>query len=318
MNTESKNRPKVILLFGPTGVGKTDLLDRLFSGRGEIISADSMQVYRGMDVGSAKPPKDLVSRLPHHLVDIQNPDQQFHAGDFLALADTAAKRIIGGGKIPVLSGGTAFYFKNFIYGLPDTPPSDPQIRLVLEEERRRRGLPVLYEELQEADPAAAARIAPQDGYRIQRALEVIRSTRRALSSFHVPSVPRNHYDLLIIGLDRPREELYRRIDLRVNQMMEQGLEDEVKRLIRAGYTEGDPGMQGIGYREFFTARRRGCMNRSLIIREIQQNSRHYAKRQLTFFRAFAGAEWYHPDQEQALSERVDRFLRKPGTESYPG
>lgn len=267
-----------------------------------------MQVYRGMDIGSAKPPKDLLLRLPHHLVDIRNPDEQFHAGDFLALADKAIDQIAGGGKIPVLSGGTAFYFKNFIYGLPSTPPSDFRIRTVLEEERQRLGLEVLYTELQKTDPAAAARIAPRDGYRIQRALEVIRSTGRPLSSFDAPTIPRNRYDLLIIGLDRPREELYRRIDLRVDQMMEQGLEEEVKRLFREGYAEEDPGMQGIGYREFFTARRRGCISRTGIIREIQGNSRHYAKRQLTFFRSFAGARWFHPGQEDALAQLVEDFL----------
>ena len=277
-----------------------------------MISADSMQVYRGMDIGSAKPPENLLSRLPHHLIDIRNPDEQFHAGDFIALADRAVEQITGAGKIPVLSGGTAFYFKNFIYGLPSTPPSDPGIRSLLEKERQRRGLQVLYEELQKSDPAAAVRVAPRDGYRIQRALEIIRSTGRPLSSFDAPSVPRDLYEFLVLGLERPREELYRRIDSRVNQMMDQGLEEEVKGLFRKGYSEENPGMQGIGYREFFSARRRGCVNRSLIIGEIQQNSRHYAKRQLTFFRAFAGAEWYHPDRGEALAGRINGFLKDSG------
>lgn len=305
----TKSRPKVVLLFGPTGVGKTEIVDRLFSGRGEIISADSMQVYRGMDIGTAKPSAALRNRLPHHLIDIRDPKEQFCAGDFLDLAERILiPQIEERGHIPVISGGTAFYFRNFLYGLSEAPRSTPEIRALLKQEREERGLKALYRELDEVDPVSAERIAPQDGCRVLRALEVFRLGGRPLSSYTRPDTLRRDYDCLAIGLTRPRAELYRRIDLRVEMMMDQGLEAEVRGLLKGGCTEEDPGMRGIGYREFFQAAREGCTSRRTIVEEIKKNSRRYAKRQLSFFAAIPGVFWMDPREEEQIFAAVEGFL----------
>ncbi|GHV09628.1 hypothetical protein FACS189485_22390 [Spirochaetia bacterium] len=175
----------VLILFGPTASGKTEVLKRLFDAdapcRAEIVSADSMQVYRGMDIGTAKPSPAERARIPHHLIDIRSPDEQFHAGDFVRLADLCCAEIAGRGALPVVSGGTGFYLKNFILGLPAAPPSDAGIRDALKEELQNRGAPALMEELARCDPVSAHRIHINDEYRILRALEVFRLSGKETS-----------------------------------------------------------------------------------------------------------------------------------------
>ncbi|MDR0315975.1 MAG: tRNA (adenosine(37)-N6)-dimethylallyltransferase MiaA, partial [Treponema sp.] len=259
MEQDSKSPIPVLILFGPTASGKTGILLRLFgsasawSGRAEIVSADSMQVYRGMDIGTAKPSAEEQAQLPHHLIDIRNPDEQFNAGDFVRLADAACADIARRGKLPVISGGTGFYLKNFILGLPEAPPSDSVIRARLREELQEQGAQALMEELARCDPLSAEKIHINDEYRLLRALEVLRLSGKPLSSFQsaASSADRPHYQFLIIGLSRPRDELYRRINLRCAAMFRQGLPDEVRRLYDAGYSPRDPGLRAIGYREFF-------------------------------------------------------------------
>ena len=299
---------RVILIFGPTAVGKTDLLVRLFSDRGEIISADSMQVYRYMDIGTAKPGPDVVSRLPHHLIDIKNPDEQYNAGEFVQAADRLVPEIEARGRVSVVSGGTAFYFRNFIYGLPEAPPGDETVRELLKKELEAEGPGRLYRELEAVDPVTAGRITSADTYRILRALEVYRVTGSPLSGFAVRKEPRSLYRLLVIGLERPREELYRRIDLRVEGMFEKGLPDEFKLLLAKGFGRDDPGLKAIGYREFFEMREEGCPSLTDIKERIKRNSRRFAKRQITFFKRLPGIRWFRPDDEAAIREEVARFL----------
>ena len=247
----------VLVLFGPTASGKTNVLMRLFGCvdskfcKAEIISADSMQVYRGMDIGTAKPSAEEISKLPHHLIDICDPGEQFTAGDFVRLADEAATGISRRGALTVVCGGTGFYLKNFITGLPEAPPSDTAIRETLKLELKERGAAALMEELVCCDPVSAEKIHINDEYRLLRALEVLRLSGRPLSSYGVSSPPRPQYRFLVIGLSRPREELYTRIQKRCAAMFAQGLPDEVRRLHGAGYTPRDPGLRAIGYREFF-------------------------------------------------------------------
>ncbi len=302
MNTETKI--KTILLFGPTGVGKTDLLDRLFAGRGEIISADSMQVYRYMDIGTAKPPEELLRRLPHHLIDLIDPSEQFHTGEFTRRSELLLKEISLRGRIPVLSGGTGFYFRNFLFGMPLTPQCPPEIRAELEKRRDKQGLDSLYTELTGIDPETAGRLAPGDGYRILRALEVFHTGGRPLSDYPPPAEMRQDLDFLILGLNRSRNELYHRIDQRVEMMFSSGLYEEFRSLTDRGYRAGDPGMQGIGYREFFRMMNEPCPSLSRVKEAIKQNSRHYAKRQLTFFRKLPGVQWYHPENDEAKIKKV--------------
>lgn len=282
----------VLVLFGATGVGKTDSLRYLQEGLGtpiEVISADSMQVYRGMDIGTAKPSIQFRSELPHHLIDIRNPDQQFTLGDFIGGCQDAVSDLHRRAILPVVSGGTAFYLKHLLFGMPEAPVSQPEVRGELEEILSLRGLEYLRRELEAVDPVSAGRIGAGDAYRIIRALEVWRISGRPLSSFSREGRMREDWRVLILGLERPREELYARINTRVEQMFQAGLEDEVAVLVDRGYGPEDPGMRGIGYREFFAAE-----SRAERIELIQRNTRRYAKRQETFFRGLRQTHWNHP------------------------
>ncbi|MDR2078730.1 MAG: tRNA (adenosine(37)-N6)-dimethylallyltransferase MiaA [Treponema sp.] len=315
-------RIPVLLLFGPTASGKTEFLEKLFIGvdpfcQAEVVSADSMQVYRGMDIGTAKPSTDLFTRLPHHLIDIRNPDEQFNAGDFVRLADESCEDIIRRGKLPVVSGGTGFYLRNFVLGLPETPSSDPHVRKTLESELCSRGAAALMEELASCDPISAARIHSHDTCRLRRALEVFRSSGRPLSSYSpIGAVRRNcgRYRFLILGLERSRDDVYRRINERCALMFRQGLREEVTLLHAAGYGPGDPGMKAIGYREFFVEKSPGVWGISADIEGVQslvaRNSRRYAKRQLTFFSSIPELKWIsvYGDPVGEIRRELEGFL----------
>jgi tRNA isopentenyltransferase (miaA) len=299
----------VLVIFGATASGKTAAASGLFAGErtAEIISADSMQVYRGMDIGTAKPDASLLRSLPHHLIDIRDPREQFCAGDFVRLSDEACRDIGSRGLLPVVLGGTAFYIKNFLYGLPDTPESDPALREALRMRLEREGPESLWRELSGVDPRTAGRLDPHDGYRIVRALEVWKVSGRPLSSFEVPLRCRPGYRFLVIALDRPREDLYRRIDLRVDGMFAAGLPAEVNSLIAAGYVPSDPGMQAIGYREFFLTDPPG-RDLGLIRGRIKLDSRKYAKRQETFIRSLPGILHLEADDTESMRKVIGTFL----------
>lgn len=285
------NKPTVVLLFGPTAVGKTACLTELFSGNAEIISADSMQVYRGMDIGTAKPDSRFLSRIPHHLIDIRSPDEPFNAGDFVRETERLLPEILSRGRLPVICGGTAFYFINFLFGLPQAPPSDRKTAAEIEAEVLNGGRQRLYEELRLKDPVSAARIPPGDTYRLVRALEVLRTGGRPLSSYRTGQVPRSDFRFKIIELMRLRAELYERINRRVEQMFNDGLPEEWKRLCANGCTADSPGMRAIGYAEFFRSD-----NPNEVKELIQKNSRRYAKRQITFFQKIPARRRFHPDE----------------------
>lgn len=298
---------RAILLFGPTAVGKTRLLFSVFADGYEVINADSMQVYRGMDIGTAKPAPSKRRALPHHLIDIRDPDEQYTVGDFVRDADSASRDITGRGRIPVVSGGTAFYFRNFLYGLPETPPSDPHLRDRLRKRLAEEGSAALHAELASVDPRSAVRISRADGYRITRALEVYELTGRALSDIDVPDSPRSGLNPLIIGLTRDRAELHERIERRVAAMFDAGLPEEVARLRERGYTADDPGMRAIGYREFYEYEDLDEIRERIVV-----SSRRYAKRQMTFFRRLPGVEWVHPEDTATITRLVDRFFASAG------
>ncbi|MDR0525410.1 MAG: tRNA (adenosine(37)-N6)-dimethylallyltransferase MiaA [Spirochaetaceae bacterium] len=320
-----------LIFFGPTGSGKTELLEKLFGGGGgaEIVSADSMQVYRGLDIGTAKPNPALRERLPHHLIDIRNPDEQFTVGDFVMDADVSCKEIAGRGALPVISGGTGFYLKTFVLGLPETPPSDPRIRQELKTELSVRGAEALYAELQSLDPLSAERIHINDAYRLIRALEVCRLSGRPRSSFAVRGfkapggASRPEYTFLLIGLERNREDLYRRIDERCARMFREGLPEEVQNLFAAGYTPKHPGLRAIGYREFFEETQPGVYrlnpHREAVQALIARNSRRYAKRQITFFASLPEVFWVsaYTDPVKRIEERLARFSAFRGVGRLP-
>jgi tRNA dimethylallyltransferase len=295
-----------------------------------------------MDIGTAKPSLEEQRRIPHHLIDIRNPREQFNAGEFVRLADECCGRISGRRALPVVSGGTGFYLKNFILGLSEAPPSDRDIRTALQEELRIRGGAALVEELIRVDPISAARIHRNDEYRLIRALEVFRLSGRPLSSYPSNLTARpaagggspavspqpegippdgeapnrgGRYRFLIIGLKRERQELYRRINGRCAAMFRAGLPGEVKSLVEQGYGPGDPGMKAIGYREFFIqdagtgidagaaagdSRRGFRLAADLAAVEVlvAQNSRRYAKRQITYFSSIPCVRWIDPGEAE--------------------
>lgn len=302
----------VAVIFGPTASGKTALALELFGGTGaaEIVSADSMQVYRRMDIGTAKPDSSCRAALPHHLIDIRDPDEQFCAGDFVRLADEACADIHSRGKLPVILGGTAFYIRNFLFGLPVTPESDPETRRSLAERMAREGASRLHAELSAVDPESAERIHVHDEYRILRALEVFAASGKPLSSFTISGSYRAGYRALAIALDRDRAELNRRIDVRVDDMFASGLGAEVAGLREAGYTASDPGMQAIGYREFFDTEL-AALGEGAIRERIKLDSRKYAKRQETFIRpmtSFTHVPAGEAGTVDTVWRRLDAFL----------
>jgi tRNA dimethylallyltransferase len=296
----------VVVLFGPTAVGKSELLFSLFDSRFEVINADSMQVYRHMDIGTAKPSREALAALPHHMIDVADPSEQFNAGRFVKGAEALIAEIRARGKIPLLCGGTAFYITSFLFGLPESPPVNAEVRERLRALERTEGSEALHRMLKQKDAAAAARIDPNDRYRTARALEVMESTGRSLFSFHWPRTLRAEYDFLTIGLERDRQELYDRIERRVRRMFDGGLVGEVGELLAMGYRAGDPGMRGIGYRELL-AMREGCQTLGETRDLVARATRRYAKRQLTFFRAVPDVCWMSAAEPEAVREKVEAF-----------
>jgi tRNA dimethylallyltransferase len=304
---------RVLVLFGPTASGKTELLLHLFgksstarlktqkrfldapgAQKAEVISADSMQVYKGLDIGTAKPSPAERAVLPHHLIDILDPSCQWTAGDFVRIADEAAREISDRGALPVVSGGTGFYLKNFVDGLPEAPPSNAEIRAALKTELAGRGAAALFAEMAASDPVSASRIHPNDHYRILRALEVFRLAGKPLSAFERSSAASREarareYQFIILGLDMERERLYAKTNKRVEEMFNAGLAEEVKSLFEKNINPDMPAMNAIGYKEFFVWDGAWRLNDDIdIVKEkIKQNTRNYAKRQLTFFRKFS-------------------------------
>lgn len=309
-------RIPVVVLFAPTASGKTALAIKLFGksslssfkGKSELVSADSMQVYKGLDIGTAKPDKIEKNELEHHLIDVLTPDRQFSVADFVSMADSCCSEIFSRGKIPLVAGGTGFYIRNFILGLPETPVSDEKIRNQLKERIKKEGKEALYAELNSIDPESAAKINVNDEYRICRALEVFYSTGKPRSSFKISTKMRENYDFKVIILETPREELYRRINLRVEKMFASGLEQEVRALYKNGFGKSSPGMQAIGYREWFLEDGTLRSDTEKILLEIQHDSRKYAKKQYTFMADIPGAVKIDASDEKKMFFEVQKNL----------
>ena len=294
-----------MVLFGPTAVGKTALTEELFSKGFEIINADSVQVYRYLDIASAKPEKELVEKIPHHLVDIRFPWEQYNSGDFCKDAERLIKEINERGNIPLITGGTAYYFKQLLYGPSSTPESNPKTREEIQRTIDDIGLDKAYEMLMSLDMEAAKKIDKNDRYRISRALEVIKDTGRPLSSFPVSDTLREDIDFVIIGLKREKKELEDRIRKRVDIMFDSGAVREMKALLSMGADPSWPGMQGIGYREWFYAMESGEVNISIIKDMIIRSSIKYAKRQMTFFSSFSDTLWFSPNDIEKIKEYLE-------------
>ena len=296
----------VVAVVGPTATGKTALgvaLAEQFGG--EVISADSMQIYKGLDVGTAKVTPEETHGIPHHGVDILEPDAPFSVADFTAMAGRLEQEIAGRGHLPILVGGTGLYVQSFLYGVRFTEEKAPAgLREQLAEELAQKGGAALYAELQQVDPEAAAVIHPNNQVRVLRALEHFRATGKRLSEQKAQSLPPERpYRSLVLGLDFPdRAPLYRRIDLRVDKMLDAGLLDEAK-LVYDHRQTYRTAAQAIGYKEFFpffegTAALEECADK------LKQASRNYAKRQLTWFRHMDGVVWLDASTPDAAARAV--------------
>ena len=311
-------RIPVIVLFAPTASGKTALSIKLFGksslscfkDKAELISADSMHVYKGLDIGTAKPDENERKELKHHLIDILEPDCQFSVADFVSRADSCCSEIFSRGKIPLVAGGTGFYIRNFILGLPETPVSDEKIRNQLKERIKKEGKEILYAELKSVDPESAAKINVNDEYRICRALEVFYSTGKPRSSFKMSTKMRENFNFKVLILETPREKLYERINLRVEKMFENGLEQEIHSLYKKGFGKSAPGMQAIGYREWFLEDGTLRSDSEQVLLEIQHDSRKYAKKQYTFMADIPGAVKIDASDDEKMYLEVQRNLKQ--------
>jgi len=283
MSSQQANQPKLIVICGPTGVGKTSLALQLAEDlSGEIISADSRQIYKYMNIGTAKPTLEELARVPHHLIDIITPDKKFTAGEFVKRADSAVSEIKNNNHIPFVVGGTGFYIKSLLYGLCKIPPIPAAIRNELKKEVEEKGAQNLHHILNEVDPIAAKKIDPHDGNRIARALEVYRVTELPISSYWQKDALEKRYQHFTIFLNDERKVLYEKINTRVDKMIGDGLFDEFKYLLEIEYTRDDPGMSSLGYKELFD-HINGVQDWDTTVELIKQHMRNYAKRQLTWF-----------------------------------
>lgn len=299
-----KIRPKAVVLTGPTAVGKTAMTEALFSHGFEIINADSVQIYRGLDIGSAKPDKALMGKIPHHLIDIKDPWEDYSSGDFVHDAEDAMSSIWSRGNIPLITGGTMYYIKHLVYGAPSTPAADASIRKAVRDEIDDKGLEWAFSYLQDIDPVSASRIGRNDDYRISRAIEVFRMSGKPLSSFPLPDAVRDDISFTLICLKRSREELKERIGLRVEQMFSEGLYDEIRSLARSGADLSWPAVEGIGYREFFQARIDGEESLSMIKERIIRDSFRYAKQQMTFASSMKDFVFIDPDDAASALDQL--------------
>jgi len=293
--TDLKKKQRVIVLAGPTASGKSDLAISLAEViGGEIISADSMQVYKKMDIGTAKPSKEQINKVLHHLIDIIDINHQFNVIQFYNLANQALSEIINRGNVPIIVGGTGFYIHALLYGPPQGPASDPKIRLDLEDKMKKLGSEVMYERLQMIDPEYANTITENDKHKIIRALEIILISKTKVSDIPKPSTMRSSdFDFRCWFIHYPQKELYERIENRCDQMIEKGLIDEVAELKENGLEENSSASQAIGYRQCLDYLKTQKTDEDFqeFIKKFKQASRKYAKRQFTWFRSEKQFRW---------------------------
>ncbi|MGN0659428.1 MAG: tRNA (adenosine(37)-N6)-dimethylallyltransferase MiaA [Emergencia sp.] len=303
---------EIIVICGPTAVGKTEYAIRTaLALNGEIVSCDSMQLYRYMDIGSAKPTAQEQSMVRHHLVDQIDPAEPFSAAKYQTLAKAAIADIFARGLIPVIAGGTGLYLNALLYDMDfSAPPGDDAVREQLFREAEEKGPQALHDRLAAADPQAAARIHPNNVKKVVRALEAALAGNR-VRDFSSDLKPTRDYSAVLIGLTRDRAELYDRINRRVDILMERGLLTEVEGLLDRGLDENDISMKGIGYKEII-GYIRGEYDLEEAVRLVKKNTRRYAKRQLTWFRRYDDMKWFdisaYPDDE-ACQEDILKWLK---------
>lgn len=309
--------PKILVIVGPTASGKTRMAVELAQRHnGEVISADSMQIYRTMDIGTAKPTQEEMGGIPHHMIDVADPEEDFSVARYVEMAAQCVDDVLARGKLPIVAGGTGLYIDSLLSGRTFAPFSpDSALRGELERELAEKGGQAMLEALAQVDPEAAQRLHPNDHKRIIRALEVYRSTGKTITQHNreTQAIP-PRYDALTIGLAfQDRQAMWRRIDQRVDEMVAAGLEDEVRRLLTSGISPKCTAMQAIGYKEF-TQALSGEMTWQEAADVVKLRSRQYAKRQLTWFGRNPNTRWVRwddpPEFEQgrrASTEYMEEF-----------
>ena len=298
-------------MVGPTAAGKSELAVAVAGWcNGEVVSADAFQVYRGLDVGTAKVKAAVRARVPHHCIDLVDPDQPFSAADFARAAGAAIDDIVARGRTAVLAGGSGFYLRALIDGLAPLPGRDPAWRTALEALEQRRGLTRVFALVEALDPDWAAAVGPADRQRLLRGLEVTLRAGRPMSGLlQQRGWTGPHYDPRWVAIDVPRPLLHARIEARVDAMLTGGWLREVQGLLDAGYRPGDPGLRAIGYREL-AAHLSGGMTLAEARERIVRATRRYAKRQITWFRGQTPAAWFTlEDGDEAARARLYRAVR---------
>lgn len=307
------NDRTIIVICGPTAVGKTEYaIETALRFDGEVVSCDSMQLYRYMDIGSAKPTAEEQARVRHHLVDQIDPFQPFSAARYQALAKAAIEDLFARGKTPVIAGGTGLYLNALLYDMDfSAPPGDPALREQLYALAEREGPQALHDRLRSLDPAAAERIHPNNIKKVVRAAEAA-ALGNKVGDFSSDLTPTSDYRAVLIGLTRDRAELYERINRRVDLLIEAGLLEEVRGLLDMGLDEGNISMKGIGYKEII-GYFHGRYDLDTAIDLVKKNTRHYAKRQLTWFKRYKDMTWFNIseyDSDARCLEEIFKWLEK--------
>ena len=303
----------LIIIAGPTATGKSErslhLAKRLNS---EIISADSMQIYRYFDIGTAKPDIKDRKTIPHHLTDIINPDEEYSAGKFKKDAEIIINKLHAKGKLPIVAGGTGLYINAITKGFSMAVPSDPELRKNLRKRLNNVGSQTMHNELSKVDPEAAKKINPADKFRIERALEVNYLTGKPISSLQSSEKnDANQYDVLYLVLNQYRSLLYQRINERVDRMIEKGLIDEVRTILARGYSERLKPFQSIGYKEIVQYLRKELASEQAV-EKIKKETRNFAKRQLTWFKKVSSAKWINVDidKPEMTNEKIYALVQE--------
>lgn len=310
------SKPKIVVIVGPTAAGKSAVAVRLaLKFGGEIINADAMQVYRHMDIGTAKPTPEERQGVPHHLIDVVDPDEEFNAALFAETAGEKTRLLTDAGRRVFVAGGTGLYIKALTAGLFKGPGADPEFRKHYRDKAERLGTEAIYRELQEKDPEGARRVHPHDTVRIIRALEILYKTGESITiKQDAHGFGDEPYTALKIGLVVDRKELYDRINRRCRDMISRGLVREVENLLRMGFHEDLKPMQALGYRQIIKYLR-GRWDLDTALEDMMKETRRYAKRQLTWFRADRRIEWHHPDDLDGIEQSVARlYSRSAGRE----
>jgi tRNA dimethylallyltransferase len=306
----------VVVIVGPTAVGKSRIAVEVAKAfETEVLTADSRQVYRGMDVGTDKPASEERQAVPHRLIDLVDPDESFNAGLYRRQAIDEIERLYRDCRLPLVVGGTGLYVRTLLKGLCEAPQADPIMRKALRQEAKDQGYDRLYARLVDVDPVIAARLHPRDESKVIRALEVYQLSGRRMSEFQQEhGFAERPFATLMIGLNRDRDMLYRRIEGRIDWQLAHGLIEETKQLLAQGYQRDSAAMKGLGYRQV-AEHLAGEYDAAEMVRRFKRDTRHFSKRQMTWFRKEPGIQWLMIEESESVPhtttrviEQIDRFL----------